>query len=49
MSAPVRLPVREHLLRKPRRDLLAKVQPEIRANWRSRSRTFPPGFWSRCT
>ena len=30
MSEPVRLTVREHLLRKPRRDLLAKVPPEVR-------------------
>ena len=30
MSAPVRLPVREHLLRKPRRDLLANVPPDVR-------------------
>jgi hypothetical protein len=30
MSEPVRLPVREHLRSKPRRDLLANVPPEVR-------------------
>jgi hypothetical protein len=29
MSEPVRLPVREHLRSKPRRDLLANVSPDV--------------------